>query len=69
MSRLQFRDVWTKAGKCEPSHTNSMSTHTDYVYTNIQADQVMEISTVLHHPSDASDHRMVIATFKLKHNC
>ena len=45
-----------------------MDTHTDYVYINKQVDEVMDISTVVHHHSDASDHKMVIATFKVKHN-
>ena len=44
-----------------------MDTHTDYVYINKQVDEVMEISAVVHHHSDASDHKMVNATFKLKH--
>ena len=44
----------------------SFSTHTDYIYTNIPAEEVIKISRVVHHPSEASDHKMVIATFNIK---
>ena len=39
-------------------------TRIDYVFANTEALEVWECLEVFHHPSDASDHKPVIATLK-----
>jgi len=65
MAGMGFVDCWEKVGKPEPVSTCRFSTHIDYVFVNKEVLQIWDCTEVIHHPSNASDHKPVFATFKI----
>ena len=63
---FNFKDVWTLAGRPGPIKTCRFDTHIDYIFANQTFLSKYSIENVNHVEDSASDHNMVIATFKQK---
>jgi len=66
MTELGFSDSWALCGRPEPISTCRFGTHIDYIYTNPAFRDMYSLDSILHHPSQASDHQLVMATFQKK---
>jgi len=65
-NKLGFTDNWSRQGRPPPTTTCRFNTHIDYIYTNTNFDDLMTCTNIIHHPSTASDHKLVMATFESK---
>lgn len=61
---FDFQDAWTLAGRPGTSKTCRFDTHIDYIFCNSALLSKYAIDRVEHVEDTASDHNMVIATFK-----
>ena len=59
-----FQDAWTIAGCPGTVKTCRFDTHIDYIFCNQALLSTYSIESVQHVEDTASDHNMVIATFK-----
>merc|ERR1712012_416157 len=65
---MGFEDCWATMGRPGPVSTCRFDTHIDYVYLSNPAQETWQCKGVLHHPSNASDHKPVIVKLELKEN-
>jgi len=65
MKKDGFVCSWTLGGKPAPFATCRFDTHIDYIYINKQFRELFDLKSVIHHPSDASDHKPVVAEYEL----
>jgi len=65
---MGFEDCWATMGRPGPVSTCRFDTHIDYVYLSNPAQETWQCKEVLHHPSNASDHKPVIVKLELKEN-
>lgn len=63
MKDLGFQDAWTQAGRPGKLSTCRFNTRIDYMFLNEDFQSVYQLKSVLHHPNQASDHSLVLATF------
>ena len=61
---FDFQDAWTLAGRPGTSKTCRFDTHIDYIFCNATWLSKYSVDKVEHVEDTASDHNMVIATFK-----
>ena len=61
---FNFQDAWTLAGRPGTSKTCRFDTHIDYIFCNATWLSKYSVDKVEHVEDTASDHNMVIATFK-----
>jgi len=66
MIEMGFEDSWKLADQPPPVSTCRFNTHIDYVFINKEAEKIFSLKSVLHHPSQASDHAPVLVTLEEK---
>ncbi len=66
MKSIGFKDTWELAGRPPPIKTCRFDTRIDYIYANDKFLELFTVEKVIVVDDDASDHNMVIATFKKK---
>ena len=64
VKQFGFKDTWYLAGCPEPVKTCRFDTHIDYVYANSKLLNHFSVDQVVHVDDSASDHNMVVTTFK-----